>query len=79
MYLESHLFRHPKSGYIPQCPILGPLIFLININDIIEDIRSCIRPFTGDISLYSIVDTQQAADALKADIAKIHLYKLQNG
>ena len=53
--------------------ILGPLLFLLYINDIVEDINSSIRLFADDTSLYIIVDDPiQAAEQLNLDLAKIH-------
>ena len=61
-----------KAG-VPQVSILGPLLFLLNINDIVEDINSSIRLFADDNSLYIIVDDPfQAAEELNLDLAKIH-------
>ena len=52
---------------------MGPLFFIIYINDIVADINSSIKLFQDDTSLYMIVDDPvDAAETLNTDLAKIH-------
>ena len=57
---------------VPQGSILGPLLFLIFINDIVTEMGSSIRPFADDISLIKTVDNPDvAAKILNADLEEI--------
>ncbi len=62
---------HIYSG-VPQGSVLGPLLFLIYINDLSDDISSNIKLFADDSSLFILVqDVNVAHSLLISDLKKL--------
>ena len=56
---------------IPQGSVLGPILFVIFINDLPHNIKSSVKMFADDTKVYTRSDTEGATATLQEDLKKL--------
>ena len=57
---------------VPQGTVLGPILFLININDIVDGLKSNINLFADDCALYRRIESEVDSRVLQDDLYLLH-------
>ena len=74
---QSFLWATIEAGF-PQDVILGPLFFLIYMNDLSDDLAYKQKLFADDISQFSVVENKiKSINYLNNDLAKITTWALR--
>ena len=62
-------WRNITSG-IPQGSVLGPILFLIFINELPKVVKCLIKLFADDAKFYQIIKSNQDRDDLQINVGK---------
>ena len=74
----QHSSRADVKAGVPLRSILGPLLFLIYINDLPNGLNSNAKLFADDTSLFSVAhNVNDSANLLNSDLSKIDKRALQ--
>ena len=81
-YLENRLQRVialgvssealPVTSGVPQSSILGPLLFLSDVNSLLDVVESSrVTTFVDDTKIFKTIDTQKDSSLLQADLRNL--------
>ena len=66
------------SARVPQGSVLGPLFFLVYVNDLVDNFHCDARMFADDTSLFSVVnDVNRTLEDLNRDLEAVRLWAWQ--
>ena len=65
----------PVTSGVPQGTVLGPLLFLIYVNDMPENLHSTVKLFADDALLYGVIESDIDCDHLQEDLYKLEQWQ----
>ena len=67
----------PVPAGVPLGSILGPLLFLVYVNDLLDNLESLAKLFADDTSLFSVYNLLLSAEIMNKDLIKISKWAYQ--
>nr|CAH8855160.1 unnamed protein product [Trichobilharzia regenti] len=70
---------HTSASGVPQGSILGPLMFLIFINDLPSQLNCSALLYADDVKIWRAINSSEDSDRLQADLQTLGNWALANG